>query len=311
LRLLLFSDLRLGADFDRTDEWPTFLRLCELASQMGVDAICGAGNLYREGAPPDLAERLRAEFQNLAGVRVFLAPGSQDHWYDGCLYGALDGGDVHVFRTAAFTPVRISEHFTLWGAAHTRPYEAGFFDGFSVVEEFGVHVALFHGSERTDSVIDPATAPFAAADITRYGFAAALVGRQPGFSPGPPYVSPGWATADQDGGPSAALVTIDDGGAVYAARQDLTPARPALPVPPEPTAPTWNPPPPSLPPRRPAVVLPDWVDQILDGPTPADPEDVHSGAVWSAFVRSADLDQAVLRAAIHAIQRPFDGTEAR
>ena len=46
-------------------------------------------------------------------------------------------------------------------------------------------------------------------------------------------------------------------------------------------------------------------------PTPAEPERVHSGAAWSAFVRSADLDEAVLRAAIHAIQGPFDGTEVR
>jgi hypothetical protein len=58
-------------------------------------------------------------------------------------------------------------------------------------------------------------------------------------------------------------------------------------------------------------VLPDWVDEILDGPTPAEPERVHSGAAWSAFVRSADLDAAVLRAAIHAIEGRFDGTEAR
>ena len=121
MRLLLFSDLRLGADFDRTEEWPVFLRLCELASQLQVDAVCGAGNLYRDDAPLDLAERIRSQFQNLTGVRVFLAPGSLDHWYDGCLYDGLDGGNVHVFRTPAFTPLRISEHFRLWGAAHTRP----------------------------------------------------------------------------------------------------------------------------------------------------------------------------------------------
>ena len=224
-----------------------------------------------------------------------------------------------------------------------------------------MHVALFHGSERTESVIDPATAPFAADDVTRYGFACALVGRQPGFSPGPPYVSPGWATAGPDGGPSAALVTIDDGGSVRAVRQDLTPARqtpafgpsPAYGPPPAVSpSPALSPsgaesaavPPSFAPPFVPSFVpssavppafaisstavgltsfessagvsmaptpFPDWADEILDGPAPADPERVHSGAAWSAFVRSADLDEAVLRAAIHAIQEPFDGTEAR
>jgi hypothetical protein len=251
-----------------------------------VDALCGAGNLYREGATPDLAERVRYQFRNLSGVRVFLAPGSLDHWYDGCLYSFLDGENVHVFRAPAFTPLRLSEHFTLWGAAHTRPYEAGFFEGFPGAPEFGVHVALFHGSERVESVVDPATAPFAAADVTRSGFACALVGRQPGFSPGPPYVSPGWASPGPAGGAGAALVVINDDGSVQAVRQDLTPVRTS-------------------------AGLPAWVSEILDGPTPVDATTVHSGSAWSAFMRSVDLDDAVLRAAIHAIQRPFDGTEAR
>ena len=126
-----------------------------------------------------------------------------------------------MFDQHRLSPHHLLDGFTIWGAAHHAPANTpGFLDGF-VVDGAGVHVALFHGSERAGLQIEGSDkephAPFEASAIPRAGLHHAVVGhfhrrREAAHHtyPGNPAVlafgEPG------DGG--AVVIDIDDSGAV-------------------------------------------------------------------------------------------------
>ncbi len=81
---------------------------------------------------------------------MFLAPGNHDWYGPQSLYRLTEwSSNVHVFSEATLKPVELSSELTLWGAAHLAPANTdNFLDDFRV-QGTGVHLALFHGAERS------------------------------------------------------------------------------------------------------------------------------------------------------------------
>ena len=164
MKIIHFSDLHLdsafawaGASGDaarrrRQALRDTLLRIAELTREVGADALFCGGDLYEhERCTPDTAEFLRTTFADLHPLRVFLAPGNHDWYGPHSLYALAEWSpNVHVFREASLQPVKLGEGLTLWGAAHCAPANTdGFLDSGFRVEGAGVHIALFHGAERS------------------------------------------------------------------------------------------------------------------------------------------------------------------
>jgi DNA repair exonuclease SbcCD nuclease subunit len=191
VRLLVFADVHLdapftwaGADLARARRRAlreTVGRICGLADSLGVDALLCAGDLYEhERVTPDTAAFLRSSFGELC-CPVFLAPGNHDWFGPTSIYAEVSWTpNVHVFGADRLEPVELAPGCTVWGAAHRAPANTdGFLDGFAV-DRAGVHLALFHGSERSTLPLQGSGkiphAPFRAADIPAAGLDHAFVG---------------------------------------------------------------------------------------------------------------------------------------
>ena len=125
--------------------------IIRLTKKESADALFCAGDLFEHDyVTPDTAAFLRDAFGTLGEIRVFLAPGNHDWYGDDSLYARTTwSSNVHVFRETRLVPVPLTPGVTLWGAAHCAPANTGnFLEGFQVPRN-GVHVALFHGSERS------------------------------------------------------------------------------------------------------------------------------------------------------------------
>jgi len=160
----------------------TLQRIVQLATDLQADALLCGGDLYeQERFAADTGAFLRSAFEGIHPVRVFLAPGNHDWYGPRSLYHAVEwSSNVHVFRADRLEPVELEDGLTLWGAAHCAPANtAGFLESFSV-DGAGVHVALFHGSERgwfTDEGANKTLhAPFDAAQIASAGLSHAFLG---------------------------------------------------------------------------------------------------------------------------------------
>lgn len=192
MRLVVFSDLHLDTTFRwapatvarrrRQGLRDTLARIVELADEVDADAILCAGDLYEhERFTPDTVAFVESTF-NEAGRPVFVAPGNHDYLCPGSLYVQARWSDtVHVFRDSSFRAVPLSDGVTLWGAAHRAPANTpGFFDRNFRVKAAGVHLALFHGSERSGLPFQEEGkrphAPFDAAQIGDAGLHHAFVG---------------------------------------------------------------------------------------------------------------------------------------
>lgn len=235
MRLLHFADLHLDAPFRwapvalgrarRSALRVTLERICRLAVDLDVDALCCGGDLYeQERFTPDTAEFLRSVFGQLAPVRVLLAPGNHDWYGPRSLYRQVSWpSNVCLFTEDRLQPVTLADGLTLWGAAHRAPANTrGFLDSFRV-DRGGVHVALFHGSERGDLMLqeeDKAPhAPFRAAQIREDGLDHALVGHFHVPRDAPGYTYPGnpdpLTFGEKDSGDRGAVeVTIAPDGSV-------------------------------------------------------------------------------------------------
>ncbi len=191
MKLLLFADLHLDTPFAWADAEvararrfglrDALRRIMALAHEHRVDAVVCAGDLYEHDRfSPDTAEFLRVTFAE-AGRPVFLAPGNHDWLGPQSLYAQVNWTDnVHLFTADRLTAVSLADGLTLWGAAHRAPANTdGFLDGFGVDRD-GVHLGLFHGSERSEigwqEEGKAAHAPFSADHIPRTGLHHALVG---------------------------------------------------------------------------------------------------------------------------------------
>lgn len=233
MRLLVFGDLHLDSAFAwagprlagerRAALRRTLTRICDLAVELGVDALCSAGDLYEQDRfTPDTAALLRSEFARLAPIRVFLAPGNHDYLGPASLYHQVDWSpNVHLFTQPSLQPVSLAEGFTLWGAAHTSPAAAdGFLDDFQVRGE-GVHLGLFHGSEQGELVFEGSGkrphAPFRASQIAAAGLCHALVGHFHTPRDAPDHTYPGNPQPlafGETGERGAVLVTVTPAGTV-------------------------------------------------------------------------------------------------
>ena len=163
MKLVLFSDLHLDSAFSWTASTPgaarkrrqalrdTLNNIVALAAEVNADAILCGGDLYeQERFTPDTGAFLKSAFERLHPVPVFIAPGNHDWYGPQSLYRRVDWSpNVHVFDTSRLRPVDLEDGLTLWGAAHLAPANTpGFLEDFNVDRE-GVHLALFHGSERS------------------------------------------------------------------------------------------------------------------------------------------------------------------
>lgn len=192
MKLLHFADLHLDTPFRwapvdvgrsrRRALRETLTRICRLAADADADALCCGGDLYEQDRfTPDTAEFLRSAFAELAPTPVFIAPGNHDWLGPASLYRQVEwSANVYIFEESRLTPVALADGITLWGAGHRAPANTpGFLDGFRV-DRTGVHVALFHGSERGELVFQGEGkiphAPFRAEQIPAAGLDHALLG---------------------------------------------------------------------------------------------------------------------------------------
>ena len=127
------------------------MRIVNLTREVKADAVFSGGDLYeQEYFSPDTAEFLKHTFADLAPLPVYIAPGNHDWYGPQSLYAQVNWSEnVHIFREAALRGVELNNGLRLWGAAHLGPANTdNFLDGFRV-DRSGVHIALFHGAERS------------------------------------------------------------------------------------------------------------------------------------------------------------------
>jgi DNA repair protein SbcD/Mre11 len=192
VKFVHFADLHLDAPFRWAPAWlarkrrlalrETLARICDLAADIGADAVCCGGDLYeQERFSPDTAEFVRSVFAGLVPVPVFLAPGNHDWYGPASMYRQVEwSSNVRVFTEARLVPAVLDDGLTLWGAGHRAPANTpGFLDGVQV-HRGGVNVALFHGSEQGEMAFQEAGkvphAPFHASQIPGAGLDHALLG---------------------------------------------------------------------------------------------------------------------------------------
>jgi DNA repair protein SbcD/Mre11 len=192
MRLLHFADLHLDTPFRwagpelarrrRQGLRDSLRTIVDLAASTGVEAVLCAGDLYEQDYfSPDTGAFLRDAFALLHPLPIYIAPGNHDWYGPRSLYGqGTWSPNVHVFASSRLEPVPLRDGLTLWGAAHRAPAgTAGFLRDFEV-DRGGVHLALFHGSERLELELfgegRDAHAPFEAGELVRAGIHHAFCG---------------------------------------------------------------------------------------------------------------------------------------
>lgn len=161
MRLLFFADLHLDTAFTwasrevaqrrRQNLRDTLSRIVRLAEEIDADALLIAGDLYeQERFTPDTQAFLRNTLGS-ASTAVYIAPGNHDWYGRSSLYAQVDWpAHVHIFTESSLEPVELDDGLTLWGSAHCAPANTdGFFDSGFQVGWQGIHLGLFHGSERS------------------------------------------------------------------------------------------------------------------------------------------------------------------
>ncbi len=235
MKLLLFSDLHLDASFAglgrdgqaasrrRQALRDTLRNIVSLAARGEVDALLCGGDLYEHEAFTDDTMRfVRGIFAELDPVPVYIAPGNHDWLGNASLYERADWTpNVHVFKSRGLTPVTLRDGLTLWGAAHCMPAGTpGFLDGFRVDRD-GIHLALFHGSERgwfheQGEGKDP-HAPFDEAAITAAGLHHAFLGHYHRAKAGATHTYPGNPcplSFGEDSNRGAVVITLEPDGTI-------------------------------------------------------------------------------------------------
>jgi DNA repair exonuclease SbcCD nuclease subunit len=237
LKFLHFADLHLDTQFQwagasiggkrRQALRDTLRRILELAAERGAEAILCAGDLYeQERFSPDTAEFLRAEFDRAHPLKIYVAPGNHDWFGPQSLYHHVKWSpNVHIFGTDRLEPITLTDGLTLWGAAHRAPANTdGFLNGFKV-DRGGVHLAVFHGSERGSLVLQGhgkvPHAPFDAEQVARSGIHHAFVGHYHNPQEADAFTYPGNPdplSFGETGDRGAVIATVDEKGAVIRER---------------------------------------------------------------------------------------------
>jgi exonuclease SbcD len=192
MRLVALSDLHLDTPFAwapvevgrlrRQDLRQSLSATLTLATSVNADAVLLAGDMYEhERITPDTAAFIRRVLAEVSPVPVFVSPGNHDWFGRSSVWSTTNWSpNVHVFDSRQLSPQTLTDGFHIWGAAHHGPANTpGFLDDFEV-DRGGVHVALFHGSERAGLQLEGTDkephAPFEAAAIEPAGLHHAIVG---------------------------------------------------------------------------------------------------------------------------------------
>ncbi|MGE3268383.1 MAG: exonuclease SbcCD subunit D [Chloroflexota bacterium] len=233
VKLVFFADLHLDAPFAWLGESQlasrrrrqalrdTLRNITRLTQVIHADALLCGGDLFEQARfTPDTVGFLVRTFEEIEPIQVFLAPGNHD-WYgpESPYRQAQWSANVHVFTEDHLSPVPLKGGVTLWGAAHRAPARTpGFLDEFRV-DRPGVHLALFHGSERGSFPQDEANhelhAPFIAAQIEAAGLHHALVGHYHRPRDAERYTYPGnpdFLTFGEDGERGAVVLNVESDG---------------------------------------------------------------------------------------------------
>ena len=191
-RIVALSDLHLDTPFAwapievgslrRQDLRQSLSATLTLATSVGADAVVLAGDIYEhERITPDTAAFLRRVFDEVDPLPILVAPGNHDWFGRSSVWSTTDWSpNVKVFDSRGLVPFSLRDGFTIWGAAHHGPANTpGFLDEFSVDRD-GVHLGLFHGSERAGLQLEGSDkephAPFEAAAVAASGLHHAIVG---------------------------------------------------------------------------------------------------------------------------------------
>ena len=240
MKIVHFSDLHLDSVFAWTTGAArkrrqalrdTLNNIVELAIEIEADAVLCGGDLYEhERFTPDTASFLRSTFESLQPIRVFIAPGNHDWYGPQSLYRQVSWSEnVHVFDTDRLQPMELQDGLILWGAAHRAPANtSGFLEEFKVDRD-GVHIALFHGSERGwfSHQGDRKTlhAPFDAHQIEASGLRHAFLGHYHRPRDDEMFTYPGNPdplTFGEDGKRGAVIATVEGNGEVERVRRDVS-----------------------------------------------------------------------------------------
>ena len=240
MKIVHFADLHLDAPFAwagasgaaarrrRQALQDVLVRIVGLAREVRADALFCGGDLYEhEHCTPDTAEFLRKTFADLTPVPVYLAPGNHDWYGPHSPYALVEWShNVCVFREARLRQVQLADGVTLWGAAHHAPRHTGnFLDEFRT-DGAGVHLALFHGSERSWLTEQRGGkrphAPFNSQEIGRAGIHHAFLGHYHRPRDGERHTYPGNPDPlefGEDGGRGVVIATIGPDGSIARQRQ--------------------------------------------------------------------------------------------
>ena len=240
MKIVHFADLHLDSQFAwagaagevarrrRQALRETLLRIVTLAREVGADALFCGGDLYEhERFTADTAEFLRTTFAELDPTPVYLAPGNHDWFGPQSLYAVVEWSpNVHVFRESSLRRVELDDGLTLWGAAHLAPANTNnFLDGFRMQGD-GLHLALFHGAERSwfseQGGGKQPHAPFDAWQIEHAGLRHAFLGHYHRPKDEERHTYPGNPDPlefGEDGDRGAVVATIDGNGTITRERR--------------------------------------------------------------------------------------------
>lgn len=242
MKLAHFADLHLDVPFGRLSPpvqrarrqalRDALTRIADVVEAERVDALLCAGDLYeQEYWTPDTAACLQAVFARLHPRPVLLAPGNHDWLGPRSLYVQTRWTDnVHLFTEDRLRPYELTEGFTVWGAAHRAPANTdGFFDHQFAVDRDGVHVGLFHGSERGGLVGAAGGklphAPFDAVQVPASGLAHAFTGHFHTPKDAAHHTYPGNPEPlvfGESGDRGLVVATVDGRGTVMRTRHQIT-----------------------------------------------------------------------------------------
>jgi DNA repair protein SbcD/Mre11 len=163
IRFIHTSDIHLDTSFsgagmpsrlgDRKREAirGTLRRILEDARREAVDLVLIAGDLFEhDHVTPDTVAFLKQQFENLAPVPVFIAPGNHDPFVpDSPYYEEIWPGNVHIFQEEEFRSVALPEkgiRVTGFGFNRTQMQEHPF-RKLPILPENAWNLVLAHGSD--------------------------------------------------------------------------------------------------------------------------------------------------------------------
>ena len=151
-----------------------------LAKEFNAAALTIGGDLYEsDHVSRDTVSFLRQQFENVAPLKVFIAPGNHDPYTHSSPYANIDWSpNVIIFREPELKPVGLEVGLTLWGAGHDKADFTTPLLGKFRAPDRSTSLLLLHGTDRAISLGKDkhAFCPFSEDEIRKAGFSLALLG---------------------------------------------------------------------------------------------------------------------------------------